>query len=310
MLTFPAYAGATSWDRRYTYSFILPIDLPDAPFTLVLYRLLNVLYTAVGASSLGPRTLSSLGDEDFAPAPRMDVDFAAGNSPSSWAASDMTTPGHNLLGVLEAARTDVQPLEDGLLVFLVLVLLIVGMRLGSPIIALAGTRQVAQKLLAVVARVPGTEQEVSEGDLVNVPVGPRRGQSRRLRGRDGGDDGRRRTVGDGQRGLSLRLRWRLARGPVWPDEGSVSAGGCLVVVRLLVVLVLLVGGLVVKLRRKMVLMRHVIRDLGSDQARGGQIGDAAHVFVGRRCSEGFRRSGNAGRRSGVGGGGGSSPVRR
>jgi hypothetical protein len=109
----------------------------------------------------------------------MDIYFATRHGPSPRAAFHMKTPVHEFLGIFEAGGTDVEPLEDRLLGLLVLVLFVAvagvaGMGFGSPVIAFAGTRKVAQQLLSIVARVPRTKEQVSKSDLINVPVCSRR----------------------------------------------------------------------------------------------------------------------------------------
>lgn len=150
-----------------TYPIDLPINLPDTPFTLVMDHLLNVAHAAIAASPLRPRALDHLGDELPTLPLGMRIYLPSGNDTSPLANLQMTEPGYDLFGVLEATGTDVKPLEDRLLVLLVpvlvliLVLLACMMRLGSCLVALAMNGEMAEEFFAVVARVPCTEEEVA-----------------------------------------------------------------------------------------------------------------------------------------------------
>lgn len=217
-----------------TYPVYFAVNLPNAPFPLVLDRLLDVPDPAIPAPPLSPQTRpAALRHEPGPPPARVGVYLAPGHLAAEGTHLAVAPPGDNLPRVLEAARAHVQPVEHGRGVVAVLLSCLVVLAAAAG--GFGGRRgRVAEQLLAVVAGVPCSEAEVAQHDFIYVAVCPRglavggggRGGCRRRRRlwrrvlgrysgwRDRGDDGGRQT------GL-LDGWWR----PVWPDQGGGEGTG-------------------------------------------------------------------------------------
>lgn len=120
----------------------------------------------------------------------MRVDFPSGNEALALAQAHVLPPRHELLGILEAAGTHVQPVEHGRSVAIASRVALARSRRCRCVRA-AGRRRLAEDVFAVVGWVPGAEANVTEDDFVDVALdsggaGFSEGFGGLLRGRGGG----------------------------------------------------------------------------------------------------------------------------
>lgn len=91
------------------YHILLAVDLPDAPLALVLHHLFDHLLPGVPAAFTPPMLLRGRASrhEHGPPALGVRIDLFSRHVPAPLAGADVLPPGHQLLGVLEAAGAHV-----------------------------------------------------------------------------------------------------------------------------------------------------------------------------------------------------------
>ncbi len=200
--------------RETTYHICLAVHFPDAPFALVSHHLLDHLLSDAGAFSSALLWSRARRYEDRPLPLGVRIDLVARHHTPPLTPADVLPPRDQLLGVFEAARAHVEPVQHGRVVvavsppaclapvwiippFVVMVerrCCSVGVAVALRFFAALGAvpRKVAQHLLAVVRRVPGAEADIAQHDFIDVAVrlpravgGPRYATGRpvRFRGR-------------------------------------------------------------------------------------------------------------------------------